>query len=438
MSSEAATETKSQNKKIRKGERPGFDKVVAIHLYPDVDDIPEKLDDTEEAVFNIKRDARKSSKDKTNLMELRINKIEHLMDNAEAYCKLLNRLNNDKWSREEDVDVFKKARDLNDCIHTKCVYTYVAAIDQFASKLADRAEARMKLMADRMDYSFTAENIRNGGMWGLEELFQDYGGEIADAIYSVADWKKGEERLERDFWDLIARLVFRESHRAYEVQYEYLMHDVRKPYNVDFMNFKRRMEQVFSYLPMFPIKSMRGSIPEPADYELQRQPIEEQKIREAIFNALPKKWQDEFERRENQDYRVLEDSQFIDIMLKIEEQDKAERATFEATKTAGKRQKNDRGGGNTSPKKKPRVKKLCNKCKQAGRSEAAYTSHDESACTFDPNRKKSADNNNNGGKKSAFQIMQKQMLTMTKQLEKLTKKRKRKGSSDESDGSDSS
>lgn len=89
-------------------------------------------------------------------MELRINKIEHHTDNTEAYCKLLNSLN---------------------------IYTYVTAIDQFVEKLTDtRAEAWMKLMAGRVNYGFTVKDIRNEGMWGLEELFQEQCDEIADTI----------------------------------------------------------------------------------------------------------------------------------------------------------------------------------------------------------------------------------------------------------------
>jgi hypothetical protein len=75
-----------------KGERM-VDRIIPIQLYPN------KVDsgvEPEEIIFTTVVDPTKSEKSKTNLRELKIQKIELLTDNAEAYCALLNKLRTEK------------------------------------------------------------------------------------------------------------------------------------------------------------------------------------------------------------------------------------------------------------------------------------------------------------------------------------------------------
>lgn len=445
--SKKGSETKSPAKKPRKGERPGFDKTVAINLYPEEHDVPKALDNPEEATFSVKRNESISARDKTNIMEITIPKLEQLSDNAEAYCRLLSRLYNDKWSRTESSTLsqlfFMKARDFADCIHTQCSYSWNSAVGEFLRGTADRMERNMAQQGKSEVWAFSADDVRYGTLTTLRKLFEKHAQSISLATYGTRDDDLAIKALERYFWGVVEKAVFREPHRAYEVQLDYLKHDVRKPYSEDFVKFKTRLEEVFSYLTKFPARSLRGEMPNTEAYDERDKPIQRYEIREALFNALPKTWRDEFERRINMDVRKVPEETFMNIMLKIEEEDKAKRPLLETSRSTGKRSRsNDNSSG--SPKKKSRGNKFCNKCKDAGRSEAAYKSHNESDCKYDSTRAKT---DNRSGKRSEvnqkrkpdFQVLQKQIMTMSKQLTKLTrKKRRRSESSDSSSDSSSS
>ena len=64
--------------------------------------------------------------------------------------------------------------------------------------------------------------------------------------------------LEREFWEDMARTVFREPHNAYRTQLKYLTGDIQKPFKESFSSYKARVEQVFNYLEDFPVPCLMG------------------------------------------------------------------------------------------------------------------------------------------------------------------------------------
>ena len=89
------------------------DRIIPIRLYPN------KMDsgvEPEEIIFTTVVNPTKSEKSKTNLRELKIQKIELLTDNAEAYCALLNKLRTEKWDREaeEKSSFWTRSKDFAD------------------------------------------------------------------------------------------------------------------------------------------------------------------------------------------------------------------------------------------------------------------------------------------------------------------------------------
>lgn len=47
--------------------------------------------------------------------------------------------------------------------------------------------------------------------------------------------------LEREFWEDMARTVFREPHNTYKTQFKYLTGDIQKPFKENFSNYKARV-----------------------------------------------------------------------------------------------------------------------------------------------------------------------------------------------------
>jgi hypothetical protein len=82
--------------KVRKGKYLGFDKTIAIHLYPKMYDVPTPSDKPEEGSFSIIDDYCGSKRDKSNICQVMILKLEQLSNDAEAYCQLLEHLRSKK------------------------------------------------------------------------------------------------------------------------------------------------------------------------------------------------------------------------------------------------------------------------------------------------------------------------------------------------------
>ena len=252
--------------KVRKGERLGFDKTIAIHLYPEEYDVPTPSDKPEEASFNVIDDYRGSKRDKSNLRDVKIPKLEQLCNNAEAYCQLIIRLENEKWAKEDPKlrDVFLKARDMAHCIHPLAAPAYKAAVDALMMKIQDR-NLNSELDNAVTGFPWKLDNLPKNGLNEVQELLDEHGEAFADAALLSEDIDEAKSLLEMEYFDEIAKLVFREPYRAYETQLNYLMHDIRKPYNVSFTDYKARVEQVFGYLPMFPAPSLRNKEPTEED-----------------------------------------------------------------------------------------------------------------------------------------------------------------------------
>ena len=199
-------------------------------------------------------------------------------------------------------------------------------------------EALILKIMKRLDENEHAECIR-GVPWNIGTLVKDglnrvqeyinkYKGSFTSCVLGSDDPEQAKEYMEEEYWEELARMVFREPYQAYETQLSYLMHDIQKPYNVSFTDYKARVEQVFGYLTSFPAPSLRNKDPIPDDIDKRNTPIKPNIIREALYNSLPKTWRDEFERRETVDVREVSEPIFIDIMLKIEEEDNAFQAKY--------------------------------------------------------------------------------------------------------------
>ena len=76
---------------------------------------------------------------KTNLREVKFTKIDLLTGNAEEYCNLRMRLQNDKWAREDpDNQTFwKRARDFADFVTPKTRFALDAALKSLMGRVAD-------------------------------------------------------------------------------------------------------------------------------------------------------------------------------------------------------------------------------------------------------------------------------------------------------------
>jgi len=234
--------------------------------------------------------------------------------------------------------------------------------------------------------------------------------------------------LERELWEDMARTVFRETHNTYRMQLIYLIGDIQKPFRESFSNYKSRVEQVFNYLEDFPEPCLRGERPryDPEADEVKQTPIEPSVVRLAIFESLPAaRWRDMYDNCEQTaDCRKLSESEFMATMIKIEEQEHAARAASKKSKapspSPGKKYKD--GNQNSQDGKKRPKRFWCQKCKDLGRSELAYTSHDQAYCKASHEAGTSNNGNNNKSSDSkGFQPSKKEWKKVMNVMDKLFK-----------------
>lgn len=425
------------------------DRYIPIRLYPSKDDSSGKDEEKDEVTFTTVVDKNVSERNKTNLREVKFTKIDLMAGNAEEYCSLRKRLQDDKWGREDpDVQTFwKRARDFGDCVSARSRFTYDAALAQLMTRVHAIYAEKYPSVRRYMKTKVKPDDLKKMEFWKLEELYKIREGNDKDAEFwdrfvaiELSTLEEDEEPLdeehpflywlEREFWEDMARIVFREPHNAYRTQMKYLTGDIQKPYKETFMNYKARVEQVFGYLKYFPAPCLRGTRPEHVDFLKRDENISSEVVRLAIFESLPWKWRDMYDSRESADCRGLSEAEFMATILRVEDMDNAERAAAKKKPAASnpntanasrKRSSGDGGNSNTGERSKnKRSRHFCQKCKDLGRSEKAYTSHNQANCKATAEARSS--NNSDNAPFHPTKKEWKKMLHTMEKVDKLTLK----------------
>jgi hypothetical protein len=126
---------------------------------------------------------------------------------------------------------------------------------------------------------------------------------------------------------------------------------------------------------------------------------------------------------ETADCRKLSEAEFMEMMLKIEEQEIAARAANKKIKvpspSPGKKRKENNQSSQDGNRKRP--KRFCQKCKDLGRSATAYTSHDQAYCKASREAGPTNSNNNKSSDSKGFQPSKKEWKKVVNMMTKLSK-----------------
>ena len=436
------------NKKL-KGERETHRK-PNIHLYPIAkSDGSSETTQEEYQSFPALRDPSGQAKDKTNVVTVRIPRMLGPMSHrAEEYCQLRTRFDTDLWSRmpKGKCDLFTKARDFASVTDPGATERK-AAERAFTTYVGDKA---VKIEAGGVEVPGGSECVPTNCRVGDLEMhirFLPANSRWVSTVFNAdpADARSplsSEGLMERIYWECMAREIFRSPHEAYTVQLEYLQHDIRKPYNEKFTHFKHRVEELFSYLKYYPAPCKRSCFPTNDEMDVRDAPVSTTYIRKAVYNALPKSWHEAFEKRTPEDVLSLSEEEFMTTFNTIEEEDLRNRTSQEKKKDenskpkSNKRTQSGSGNGGEVPNKKMRHSKFCKKCKELGRSQAAYTSHNASECTWKDGKQSAQSSLTSNSHGNDFRKMKKEFKAMKKMLANLEKKSKRAADSDSDSDSD--
>ena len=132
--------------------------------------------------------------------------MEQLCNNAEAYCQLIIRLENEKWAKEDPKvrDVFLKARDMAHCIHPLAAPAYKAAVDALMTKIQNRnLDSELDVGPVPQGYPWKVDNLLKNGLNEVQELLEEYGEQFADAALQAKNVEEAKALLEMEYFDEI-------------------------------------------------------------------------------------------------------------------------------------------------------------------------------------------------------------------------------------------
>ena len=449
----------SNSNEKRKGERPDTIRVPAIRMYPAKDASKETdKEEVEYQTYHTYRNPNGDPKDKTNLNAVKVPKVLRIYGNAEDYCRLRARLERDVWGqmRPETCGFFVKMTDFRNALEPDCTEMKCAE-DRFVLALYERMRKFNIPKGTSIENILATRLPDSGRLDALNRYFNEHKAQqsfVLNILYPPSDRMINSESvdawamMEREFWEHFVREIFPHPGQCFDTQVEYLRYDARKPLSESFAAYKARIEEIFSMLKYFPARAKKNCFPTAKSMDTRSRTVKEDVIRRAIYDGLPRSWQEEFRKRIQEDLLDMTAEQFKTFFTKIEEEDRDNQSkkpkgkdSKEDSKTKPKGGDEKKSGGDGSQKKKS-GNKFCSKCKRLGRSEAAYKSHNTNDCTWKTKESNESFKSDKKKTSSDFKSMKKEFKRMQKQLAKMEKakgsgKKRKRDDSSSSDSSDS-
>ena len=240
-----------------------------------------------------------------------------------------------------------------------------------------------------------------------------------------------------------------EDHRnTFREHKKYFQNQITKPFGMAIVNFNDRMREYGDTLRYLQPPSRKGSKRSSDAQWDALLSITEEDTRTAMFDALPEEYRTHITGQFEEDFRSMDDIEFLEAMLSHETIDKARRAKRTSDKEKDKKPKDSAGkkpsykkrirgddGDDAKPPSKYRdsssragkTKKYCSHCKE---SDGKYWTHDTDQCFVKDKAAKAKKESN------VIEAMQKELRDMKALYKKLKKSKKNKD--DDSDSSDSS
>jgi hypothetical protein len=185
----------------------------------------------------------------------------------------------------------------------------------------------------------------------------------------------------------IGKMLWKDHGEAYENHYQYFTSQIVKPFNMPVEEFEHSMKLYAEKLKLMQPPSYKKcqSFLE-ADWDIQEKQMDERCIRRAIFNGLPKAYQQHLRTAYEEDWRQMDDTTFVSAMADFQMTDREsqedKQLENEKLKQARKRnhEANQKQGGGKRGKRSDNDNKYCKYCKRAGNK--FFNNHNSNECTL--------------------------------------------------------
>mmetsp|Transcript_19332 Transcript_19332/g.21896 ORF Transcript_19332/g.21896 Transcript_19332/m.21896 type:complete len:460 (+) Transcript_19332:69-1448(+) len=204
------------------------------------------------------------------------------------------------------------------------------------------------------------------------------------------------EDFKYTFWNNLFAVIFgADAHRAYEIQKEYMTHEIVKPFGISIEQAFRRIDVMVKLLEYFPPTSNKGKSATHQQWErfLKKRVVSDAEKRKMKYKLLPQGCRDRFDSLQG-DWEDMTDPEFLSESQKWETIE----ARAQQRKEAAKRKKPDDDSVSTlsrsqkeknSQHKKTKsnqsrnaagTARFCELCKLAGAPEWVWKNHNTKDC----------------------------------------------------------
>ena len=331
--------------------------------------------------FQVKLDPE-GDNSRLNIQSVKINKLTSLTRNGEAFVHLLRKLKTEVWTKgANEHDNESAPSRIND------IYNVLS--DSGRREMIELCkDARREILSAEME-AFEENAVEDEAVF-LENI------DVDDPEFLLR--KQYEQRIRYK----INKKNWPNAQDAYQTQMEYFTTGIRKPFKTSMTEYVRRMRELAlmqEYLPA-PYRKGEGYNREVQDQYAALPPQSEEVIRRAIVKGLPNDFQRSVVTRCGaSDYQSLTREEFEDL---LEEVEKAEHKKQSEKSLARKQSDLEDANADGAPAWQKRTKKrrkkeqntwqneakMCVLCKNAGRAERVYSSHNKEDCNFSKNNTK--------------------------------------------------
>ena len=146
--------------------------------------------------------------------------------------------------------------------------------------------------------------------------------------------------FERGIFYYVGQMAWKDSTMAYRNHLKYYTNSIVKPFNMSIDDYITRMNEYAELLQYLPPPSKRGDKSRDARWD-KIKPLNEDDIREAIYDGLPEPYRSHVSNNFEQDWQDMEESDFLDALRAYEKTDQEKRRFVEASKDKEKKKRAD-------------------------------------------------------------------------------------------------
>ena len=303
---------------------------------------------------------------KTNLTKFEVPKIYHFDNNVERVLSAIMTIDTKVMNHVSNLTGIEKIRRRMKYIEMICFENaqqeYEEALDYAKSEVLMRYSSALVQASNTNNIncaSFELDEATHQELLDNPVSFNEWVSKAADQLSAEEVQFWGHQTAARTalmkweyytmfFFNQLNVIIFgKKSHRAKELQLEYMQYGMRKPFGATVAQCFRRVDMMVNLLQFFPPITTRDEMPDMDDWNSAQETRDVTNLmnRRIKFNLLPEKFQNSLEEDTDDDWRTMVYPKFVALVQQCETKDERERkemmANREKLKASALKRKDD-------------------------------------------------------------------------------------------------